>query len=130
VTKRGRERRRRRATVLPHRTGVPVRTKGVNTTMAGCSQCGNDMAGKAVSCTAIPLIVNGRPHELIRWGTETGSRAAFHRSIDGPCDSCNTPRGGVHHPGCCIEQCPACGGQLFGCDCLDDVESVGSRETG
>jgi hypothetical protein len=90
--------------------------------MAMCDYCGNDMAKVPVSCVPNPLQVNGRPFELIRWGAETGSRAAFPRDIVGPCDSCNTPRGGVHHPGCCIEQCPACRGQLFGCGCLDEVD--------
>lgn len=96
--------------------------------MAMCDYCKNDMAKQPVSCAPIPLEVNGRPYELIRWGTETGSRAAFHRDIDGPCDSCNTPRGGVHHPGCCIEQCPACRGQLFGCGCLDEHDDLDRDE--
>jgi len=36
------------------------------------------------------------------------------------CHDCKTPRGGFHHPGCDMERCPKCGGQLIGCGCLSD----------
>lgn len=88
--------------------------------MAMCNCCGREMTRQPVSCAPMPLTMNGRQYELIPWGSETGSRAAFYRAVDGPCDSCNTPRGGVHHPGCCIEQCPVCRDQMFGCDCPFD----------
>lgn len=90
--------------------------------MAMCDFCRNDMAEQPVTCVPVPLIVNGRQYQSIPWGSETGSRAAFHRGIDGPCDSCRTPRGGVHHPGCCIAQCPVCRQQMFGCGCFDDED--------
>lgn len=36
------------------------------------------------------------------------------------CRDCATEPGDLHVPGCCVERCPACGGQAISCDCLDD----------
>lgn len=36
----------------------------------------------------------------------------------GRCGDCHVSHGYSHHPGCDIEQCPKCGGQLISCGCL------------
>jgi len=41
---------------------------------------------------------------------------------DHRCHDCNVMRGGKHHPGCDMERCPKCSGQLISCGCLDDDE--------
>lgn len=38
------------------------------------------------------------------------------------CSDCGTPFGLLHHPGCAIEDCPACGFQAIACDCLEEEE--------
>ena len=38
---------------------------------------------------------------------------------DDRCHDCYIAPGGYHHPGCDMERCPRCGGQLISCGCLD-----------
>ncbi len=88
--------------------------------MAVCDLCDNEMQDER-SCVPDAILVNGQLYEPIRWGQETGRFAIYPRTIAGACDSCRAPRGGVHHHGCCIEQCPSCRGQIFGCECDADI---------
>lgn len=46
-----------------------------------------------------------------------GERRETHR-----CHDCNVALGHYHHPGCDMERCPRCGGQLISCGCLDETE--------
>jgi hypothetical protein len=82
--------------------------------MAMCDICRRNMS-EGLSCTLNPLIIYGKPYEPIRCGDER--RPMF--SIV-PCGDCAVERGGVHHHGCDLEQCPACKGQLLSCGCMTD----------
>jgi hypothetical protein len=84
-----------------------------------------------ISCLSDPIPIGGGFFEPIRWGDE---RRSSRWVIDFPCRDCRTPIGGVHHPGCCVERCPACLGQALGCPCfgdpeddLDDLDDVSDR---
>src|ERR1700721_1123908 len=72
--------------------------------MAICSHCGGEMT-EGISCLTDPLIINGRAYAPIPWGQELRPR---HRYEPEECRDCGTPLGGIHHPGCCMERCPAC----------------------
>ncbi len=85
--------------------------------MAICAQCEGEML-EGKSCLPDPIIIGGRPYEPIRWGEETDTR---HWDPSEFCRDCNVGLGGVHHPGCLIERCPACGGQAWGCPCFEEL---------
>ncbi|HEY3843171.1 MAG TPA: hypothetical protein VGL48_07955 [Acidimicrobiales bacterium] len=84
--------------------------------MAICPQCQGEMM-EGISCLSDPISIGGRRYEPVRWGEEKDTR---HWDVTPFCRDCNVPLGGVHHPGCCIERCPACGGQAWGCYCFED----------
>ena len=47
------------------------------------------------------------------------------------CHDCGAKVGHYHHPGCDVEECPGCGGQLIGCECvLYDKEIEDGTEEG
>ena len=79
--------------------------------MAVCRQCNSEMQ-TPTSCLPDLIPISGRLFAPIRWGAERESRRWV---VESPCRDCNTPVGGVHHPGCCLESCPACRGQALGC---------------
>jgi hypothetical protein len=86
--------------------------------MAVCLYCSGEMKDE-ISCRADPVLIGDVLYEPIRWGDERESRVR-RKVIDFPCGDCSTPPGGVHHPGCDLEQCPACRGQALMCGCFDD----------
>jgi hypothetical protein len=49
----------------------------------------------------------------IPYGNEEGNLWANEH----PCRDCGVLKGQLHVPNCCIDQCPACGGQAISCDC-------------
>ena len=70
----------------------------------------------AESCTNWTLHVDGREFTMIPYGEETGHGPDYR--ADHRCHDCRVEPGGIHHPGCDWAQCPRCGEQLFGCDCV------------
>jgi hypothetical protein len=78
--------------------------------MAICARCGGETTD-GISCLTDPPV---------RWGQELRPR---HQYEPDECRGCGTPLGGAHHPGCCLERCPACHGQAITCPCVTDVEA-------
>ncbi len=97
--------------------------------MAICEQCRGEMTD-GISCDDRPIVIDGVPYAPIRYGEERGSR---RRDLIEWCSDCQTPLGGVHHPGCCMERCPRCLGQTLMCghfdepddDAYDDNDDIG-----
>lgn len=90
--------------------------------MAICNYCKRDME-KAESCIPVKVMIDGKQYEQIKYGDE--SRSDFHAEKINCCHDCGINKGGYHHPGCDVEECPKCHGQLIGCECLnpDDPRS-------
>lgn len=88
--------------------------------MAECAWCGQEMTA-SVSCAVEAFHCGGRDFPRVRWGREPGwgPLAEGERCFD-----CGTPLGGVHHPGCDIEQCPACRGQALSCGCSFEEDTA------
>lgn len=82
--------------------------------MARCAGCGQEMTSPTtVSCTVQTVkFPDGNSLPSIPYGEEHDRR----------CHDCNVEPGGYHHPGCDMEYCPRCHGQLISCGCLDVEE--------
>jgi hypothetical protein len=71
--------------------------------MAMCAFCGSEML-RGTTCSDESLRIDGVDREPVRWGDERGYR---FRYVTDRCGDYGVPKGGVHHHGCDLEQCPA-----------------------
>jgi hypothetical protein len=79
--------------------------------MAKCDWCKQEM-NKVDSCTGNKTV--DYPD-----GTKLPSSTRHFDEPGGRCHDCNVKHGEAHHPGCDVERCPKCKGQLISCGCLD-----------
>jgi len=87
--------------------------------MAICEWCNKDM-----------LLVSGCDgNSVVDFGHEVATPIKYGegdwaKDIDAtrPCHDCNVTKGNYHHPGCDMEECPKCHGQLISCGCIEEEE--------
>lgn len=79
--------------------------------MAICKYCNQEM-NDVDDCSANRII------EFPDGGKCHASTEHFDEP-NGRCHDCNIKHGNYHHPGCDVERCPWCGGQLISCGCLN-----------
>lgn len=82
--------------------------------MPVCELCRQSMKN-STGCTVKSLIIAGKRYPRIPVG-----HSEDLLSNDTGCRDCNAKVGYYHHWGCDAERCPACGMQLFSCNC-DDI---------
>lgn len=82
--------------------------------MAVCQTCRKEMTD-SVSCNLKTLVLLDGSYDRLE---HRPSRGAPFRD----CGDCGTSEGGLHHPGCDMEDCPRCRGQLIMCGCWEDLE--------
>lgn len=77
--------------------------------MAICDFCNEDMSHKdTATCMATQVtFIEG----------ETYKRIPYSHPTDQRCHDCNVVLGAYHHPGCDMDLCPICGGQIISCGC-------------
>jgi hypothetical protein len=86
--------------------------------MAVCEDCGQEML-EADTC---------RSRSVMTFQVEvfkpvaSGSETIWPGRLSGRCGDCGVATGGIHHFGCDMEQCPRCGEQLIGCDCVEEFD--------
>jgi hypothetical protein len=91
-----------------------------------CKHCNQDME-TAGDCTENREIdyPGGEVLKALPYTNEyvLESEQAEHR-----CHDCGVRYGAYHHPGCDMEICPRCGGQMIMCDCVMDEDDEDEDE--
>ena len=89
---------------------------------AGIALTGTEVKGLresgAMIREAYAQVIDGEVFERIPFGKDYAGEASDVAS----CRDCAAARGQLHVPVCCLEQCPSCGGQAIGCDCVHDED--------
>jgi len=110
--------------VMPPPVATPASPSQADQGKHICPACGQDMRD-AESCGGPLLQVAGEVFERVRFGQESGNR---WEEFDF-CPGCNVSHGGLHHPGCDIEECPRCRTQYLSCDCGEADDGPGGSES-
>ncbi|MFW6323632.1 MAG: hypothetical protein ACOC0U_01085 [Desulfovibrionales bacterium] len=87
--------------------------------MSICTTCGREMRF-AETCTCDEIMIGSVWFRRIPYGREVSGWAVdFER-----CPRCNVEEGGMHHPGCELDECPRCRNQYISCACTDEEDEV------
>jgi hypothetical protein len=83
--------------------------------MAICADCDQEMLN-ASGCSVLTVNVNNEDIRRLAYGNDQRAPDLAHDKRR--CHDCNVTWGHLHHPGCDMEECPHCGGQLISCSCI------------
>lgn len=87
-----------------------------------CPYCNQEMQ-TAATCKPFKVQINGTAFERIPYGQ---GLCVPEDELPETCHDCGVKKGGYHHPGCDMEQCPCCGDpQIIFCDC--DIDDKATR---
>jgi hypothetical protein len=94
--------------------------------MSVCEYCNQEMT-EVKTCKKVPIMHNGKEYEPIKYGDEKpiecDPRIKQYFIRPERCHDCGVEKGGYHHPGCDVEECPVCHGQLITCGCIDEEDN-------
>lgn len=68
------------------------------------------------------VAVHGKRLRRVPWDNKSSKHLPTN-----PCGDCAALPGELHVPGCDVEQCPACDGQLISCGCMDKRKTTKRR---
>ena len=74
--------------------------------------------------------IENQPYKRVPYGQEADWLAANPSYASIPCHDCAVVRGQLHVPGCDVEQCPRCDGQLITCACTVTSPNEGPEDSG
>lgn len=83
--------------------------------MSICKSCLNDMK-EVKSCNRNSALWLGKSTQM--YATIPYINPATFTNDNPNCHDCGVQIGAKHHPGCDMERCPRCGGQLISCGCV------------
>lgn len=88
--------------------------------MAICTECDQEMNNNVGCKVDVVEFPDGKIMPSIKYGGDEseGDIMSLHRE----CHDCGAPLWSYHHPGCDMERCPRCKGQLISCGCQDEEE--------
>ena len=90
--------------------------------MAICDLCKEEMTAGA-SCVVDAVEIRSRRWTFAPFGSERGWPKPRPGEL---CPDCGVRAGGMHHVGCDLQTCPACGGQFISCGCWEEVDDDGN----
>ena len=79
--------------------------------------CGQPQRPAVPTCTVKTVEIPGDAADEI---LPAVAYSPDYGGADQRCHDCGISRNGFHHPGCDMERCPKCEGQLISCGCLSD----------
>ncbi len=82
--------------------------------MAICDSCKLDMSDPTTT-TCLDVDVEFP-------GGESMKAVPYEPQLNVECHDCGVRPGGLHHPGCDVEECPKCHTQLISCGCQSDPD--------